>query len=184
MGVTMEERSEGAPVSRVARPARDARTTAIIDLLRAFSTAMERYIEVHGAAHGLHRTDLYALAHVMDAAREGRRLTPGELANALNLSSPATSALLSRLEAVGHVRRSHSTTDRRRVSVEMTDEAVGVGRAIFMPLAEDIAQVVADLSVAEQETVLRFLAGVVEAAANAEGVQSASWHDRRRGNRS
>lgn len=158
------------------------RTTAIIDLLRAFSTAMERYIGVHGAAHGLHRTDLYALAHVMDAARDGRQLTPGELADALNLSSPATSALLSRLEGAGHVRRSHSTTDRRRVSVEITEDAMGVGRAIFMPLADDIAKVVTGLSVSEQETVLHFLAGVVDAA-DAGGGQSASWHDRRRGNR-
>jgi DNA-binding MarR family transcriptional regulator len=179
----MEDRREPKPGGSVPARTRDARTTAIIDLLRAFSAAMERYIEVHGAAHGLHRTDLYALGHVMEAAREGRQLTPGELADALNLSSPATSALLARLEGVGHVRRSHSTTDRRRVSVEMTDEAMSVGRAIFMPLADDIAKVVSALSVSEQDTVLRFLAGVVDAA-NAGGAQSGSWHDRRRGNRS
>lgn len=183
MGVTMDEPGEGLPQDPLPPQARDARTTAIIDQLRAFSTAMERYIGVHGAVHGLHRTDLYALAHVMDAARDGRQLTPGELADALNLSSPATSALLSRLEGVGHVRRNHSTTDRRRVSVEITEEAMGVGRAIFMPLADDIAKVVAGLSVSEQETVLRFLTGVVEAA-DSGGAQSASWHDKRRGNRS
>ena len=143
--------------------ARDPRTDAIIALLRQFTTAMDRYVEVRGLAHGIHRTDLHALGHVMDAARAGRELSPGELAVALNLSSPATSALLTRLERVGHVRRSHSTTDRRRVAVEMTGEAMEVGRAIFLPLGDAIADVVAHLSSDEQETVMRFLADLVEA---------------------
>lgn len=143
------------------------RATAIIDLLRAFTTTMDRYIDVRGGAHGIHRTDLHALAHVMDAARSGEEVTPSGLASALNLSPPATSALLTRLEAVGHVRRTHGAVDRRRVSVEVTGDAMQVGRAIFMPLGLAITEVVEDLTADEQETVLRFLSAVVQATAEA-----------------
>jgi DNA-binding MarR family transcriptional regulator len=157
-GPTATEEADGR------RPwANSERTMAIIDRLRDFTTAMEHYVEVRGAAHGMHRTDLHALGHIMNAARRDEDLTPGRLAAALSLSSPATSALLARLEEAGHVRRTHNTSDRRRVSVEMTDEARAVGRAVFAPLGSSIAQVVESLDADEQDTVLRFLDGIVEA---------------------
>lgn len=143
----------------------DPQTGAIIDLLRAFTTSMNRYVEVRGTAAGMHRTDLHALAHVMDAARAGREITPSELADAVNLSSPATSALLSRLEAAGHVQRSHSASDRRRVTVHISEEAMDVGRTVFMPLALAIAGAIEKLSPAERDTVAAFLSDVVEATA-------------------
>jgi DNA-binding MarR family transcriptional regulator len=123
---------------------------AIIDRLRESTTAMERYVDVRGGAHGMHRTDLHALGHMVNAARRDEHLTPGELASALSLSSPATSALLSRLEQAGHIRRTHSTSDRRRVSFEMTDEARSIGGAVFAPLAKSIAEVVTALDPPEQ----------------------------------
>jgi DNA-binding MarR family transcriptional regulator len=142
---------------------------AIIAQLRGFTTAMDRYIDVHGSRHGLHRTDLHALGHVMDASIRGVQLTPGELAAVLNLSPPATSALLARLESVGHVRRSHSATDRRRVAIEMTDEARRVGREVFAPIGSAVRGVIDELTPEEQYVVLRFLDRVVEAAEGAAG---------------
>lgn len=143
------------------------RVLAIIDRLRDFTTAMEHYVDVRGGAHGMHRTDLHALGHIMNAAGRDEELTPGKLAAALSLSSPATSALLTRLEQAGHVRRVHRASDRRSVSVEMTDEARSVGRAVFAPLASSIADVITALDPAEQDTVLHFLQGVVDATGRA-----------------
>lgn len=140
---------------------------AIVDALRAFTTAMDRYIDVHGGTVGMHRTDLVALAHVMDAGRRGDQMTPTELSSALNLSPPATSALLSRLEAVGHVRRTHSSADRRRVSIEMTDEALGVGRRVFGPLAGEMMATIGGYTRQEQDVVLRFLTDVLAATGRA-----------------
>lgn len=142
---------------------------AIIDRLRAFATALDRYIDTHGGRRGLHRTDLNALGHVMEAGRRGQALAPGELASALNLSAPATSALLARLEAVGHVHRTHSTSDRRRVSIEVTDEALRVGREVFSPIGAAIRAVIAEYDEHERQVVLRFLDDVVEATAAATG---------------
>jgi DNA-binding MarR family transcriptional regulator len=168
-------------------PSQDDPAGAIIGELRAFATALDRYIDAHGGRHGLHRTDLNALGHVMDAGRRGRALTPGELATALNLSAPATSALLARLEAVGHVRRSHSATDRRRVSIELTDEARGVGREVFSPIGAAVREVIARYDAQESEVVLRFLADVVEAtnaAAADDGTSGGGRATRRRPPRS
>ena len=135
--------------SQPRRPQGPALALEIIDALRAFTTEMDRYIDTRGGAVGLHRTDLNALAH------------------ALGLSPPATSAMLRRLESVGHVRRTQSEVDRRRVSVEMTDEAMGVALGIFGPIAGTMREVIGSYSVAERETVLRFLTDAVEAATRA-----------------
>lgn len=153
--------------SQPRRPQGPALALEIIDALRAFTTEMDRYIDTRGGAAGMHRTDLNALAHVLDARRSGGEMSPGELAHALGLSPPATSAMLRRLESVGHVRRTHSEVDRRRVSVEMTDEAMGVALGIFGPIAGTMREVIGSYSVAERETVLRFLTDAVEAATRA-----------------
>ena len=164
-----EQRAGGAAAgAAVARGgAGDPVSAAIVDALRAFTTAMDRYIDVHGGAVGMHRTDLVALGHVMDAGRQGDHLTPTELASALNLSAPATSALLSRLEAVGHVQRTHASSDRRRVSIEMTDDAMAVGRQVFGPLAVEMAGAIDAYGPEERELVLRFLTDVLAATARA-----------------
>jgi DNA-binding MarR family transcriptional regulator len=147
--------------NRDPQPAADL-DEAIIERLREFTTAMDHYIDAHGGRHGLHRTDLNALGHVMDASRRGEDLGPGELAAALNLSAPATSALLARLEGVGHVQRRHSATDRRRVSIQMTDEAMQVGREVFAPIGGAIRDVVTGFTPSEREVVLRFLSEIVD----------------------
>ena len=153
--------------SQAGRPPGPELALEIIDALRAFTTEMDRYIDTRGGAVGMHRTDLNALAHVLDARRSGGEMSPGELAHALGLSPPATSALLRRLESVGHVRRTHSQVDRRRVSVEMTDEAMGVAVGIFGPIATTMRETIGSYSLAERETVLRFLTDAVEAATRA-----------------
>ena len=145
----------------------DAVASAIIDALRSFTAAMDRYIDVHGGAVGMHRTDLVALGHVMEAGRAGVHLTPTELASALNLSAPATSALLTRLEGVGHVQRTHASSDRRRVAIEMTDDAMAVGRQEFGPLAGEMQTAIGAYGRSDQELVLRFLTDILEATARA-----------------
>jgi DNA-binding MarR family transcriptional regulator len=159
----------GRPGQRLGgqRPQGPALALEIIDALRAFATEMDRYIDTRGGAVGLHRTDLNALAHVLEARRSGGELSPGELAHRLSLSPPATSALLRRLESVGHVRRTHSEVDRRRVAVEMTDEAMEVAGGIFGPIGATMRDTIASYSVAERETVLRFLTDAVDAVERA-----------------
>ena len=139
----------------------------LLGLLQRFTVETERYVEAISSRHHLHRTDLNALAAMVAAAREGKTMTPGTLGAALNLSSPATTALVDRLDRAGHLARRRSEKDRRQVHLEMTDSARATGRELFSPLAGAIAPVVGALSPEELRTVVTFMQGVVEATVTA-----------------
>ena len=88
--------------------------------MREFTLESDRYVERVASLHGLHRTDLNALGFLIRPGREANSMTPGKLGEALNLSSPATTALVDRLERSGHVNRQRGQTDRRQVQLAMT----------------------------------------------------------------
>ncbi|WP_051423377.1 MarR family winged helix-turn-helix transcriptional regulator [Arthrobacter sp. MA-N2] len=136
---------------------------ALLGLLQQFTVETDRYVEAVSSSHDLHRTDLNALAAMVAAAREGRTMTPGALRTALNLSSPATTALVDRLDRAGHLARHRSEKDRRQVHLEMTDSARATGSQLFSPLASAIAPVIGALSPEELHTVMTFMQGVIEA---------------------
>lgn len=141
----------------------------VVLLLQRFTQASDRYVESTSQLHATHRTDMNALAAIMRFENSGTPPTPGELAKELSLSSPATTALLDRLERQGHVERLRMDTDRRRVRIRMTDKARTDGRAMFGPLARQMMGVIAQHDGTELELVSRFLteaiAGVDRATA-------------------
>ena len=99
--------------------------------LRIFNLEIERYTQRMSHLHAVHRTDLSAIGFVMDHGGA----TPKDIAEALNLSPSATTAMIDRLERAGHVRRERDAHDRRSVHVEITDQAVAVGSSMFGLLA-------------------------------------------------
>lgn len=144
----------------------------LIGLLRQYSVETDRYIDRFAGRHALHRTDLQALAVMMHASRSGTPLTPGTLGAALNLSSPATTALLDRLAAGGHVVRERSVTDRRRVELSISAVAEEVGAELFGPLTARILEAMNRYSDTEQALVARFLADMVAATVAAREPES------------
>lgn len=138
-----------------------AREVAV--LLQRLTAATARYSDRAGAVRGLHRSDLHALQAVVAARTAGEPpLTPSRLAATLGLTPSATTALLDRLERVGHVWRDHDPVDRRRVGVHMTETAGQEARTIYGPLAARMAAVVAELDPAEVDAVVRFLQAAAE----------------------
>ena len=131
--------------------------------LRGFTNESELYVAAAGREARMHRTDLAGLALVMDRGDTGKTTTPGQLSSALRLSAPATSAMLDRLEHLGHVRRVPHPHDRRSVVVEMTDHAREVGGAMFARLAAHLAPVLGSRSDAELAEIADFLEEVVSA---------------------
>lgn len=125
------------------------------------------YVAAAGREHEMGRTDLTGLTVAMDEEAEGHPVTPGRLSAALQLSAPATSALLDRLERLGHVHRSPHATDRRSVVVEVTEHARAVGSAMFGGLAQHYAPVLADYHEDQLELVAEFLCRVAEATHDA-----------------
>lgn len=119
---------------------RDAGSPAAADLvreLRIFTQEIERYTLRMSHLHTMHRTDLSAIGYVMD--RDGA--TPTDIAEALNLSPSATTAMIDRLERAGHVRRERVESDRRSVMVQITDQALAVGSSMFGLLATHMREV-------------------------------------------
>ncbi len=126
----------------------------LMGLLRQFTTETDRYVDVASERDSLYRTDLHALSIMIGAAQAGLTVTPGLLREELNLSSPATTALVDRLDSAGHVTRRRSDVDRRQVHLEMTDRARTTGAALFAPLARHITGVFDEYS-EEQLALLR-----------------------------
>lgn len=126
-------------------------------LLRQLIVETDRFAEVFAEVHGMHRTDVNALVVIMDSHRRGEPVSPTSLARALHLSAPATTALLNRLEAAGHVTRDRDPADRRRVGLAMASTAMALGEQFFRPLADELSRAWSDYTDEQRGTIRQFL---------------------------
>ncbi len=136
----------------------------LVRALQAFTVESDVFVEVFARAHRLGRTDLNAIMWISTGARDGTPVTVGELAARLGLGAPATSALVDRLEAVGHVERTRDPNDRRRVTIAMRPQALELASDYFQPLGRTMAEAVAGVSDEDLRTtaeVVRKLMGAV-----------------------
>jgi len=126
-------------------------------LLRRLTVELDAVGQRFAIRHGLNRTDVRALVAIMDAARRGESLTAGALGSAVELRSASVTALVDRLERVGHVRRVRDPEDGRRVSLEMSDAAMAAGAEYFGGLQRDLSTAMEGYSDEELSVVRRFL---------------------------
>ncbi len=126
-------------------------------LLRRLTVELDAVGQRFAELHGLNRTDVRALVAVMDAARRGESLSAGGLGSAVELRSASVTALVDRLERVGHVRRVRDPEDRRRVTLEMSEDARAAGAEHFGGLARDLVTAMGDYSDEELAVVRRWL---------------------------
>lgn len=133
------------------------RREQLVALLQDYAGEAERLGQVFAGRHGLHPTDLHALLAVLRAEGVGEPLTPGALGERLGLSTGATTAVVDRLESVGHVRRSRESADRRRVTLRHGEAAESVGAAFFGPLGARMDEVLTGFTDDELDSAARFL---------------------------
>jgi DNA-binding MarR family transcriptional regulator len=126
-------------------------------LLRRLNVELDAVGQWFAELHCLNRTDVRALVAIMDAARRGEALTAGRLGEAVDLRSASVTALVDRLERVGHVRRVRDPEDRRRVGLEMSESAMAAGAEHFGGLARDLAAAMDGYSDEELAVVRRWL---------------------------
>jgi DNA-binding MarR family transcriptional regulator len=103
---------------------------------------------------GLNVVDFQAYGVLL---RHGEPMTPGRLARTTELPSSTTTRVLDRLEAKGLVERRPDPGDRRKTwvhAVPFEDEQVG---AAYGEILRQMDEVHARFSVAELQTVLRYL---------------------------
>ena len=103
----------------------DARRRRAVELLQAFrlyrasEVAMRRRTRDSMA---MGENDLLTLRYLLKAEKEGRVVSPAELARYLGVSTASTTAIIDRLEKSHHVRRGPHPTDLRRIVVTPTVE--------------------------------------------------------------
>ncbi|MEC5179685.1 MarR family winged helix-turn-helix transcriptional regulator [Arthrobacter sp. CG_A4] len=150
----------------------------LVRILQEFTLEANRYVDSAGGRNDMHRTDLNALAVIMKYAAGNKIVTPGVLRKELNLSSPATTALIDRLHSSGHVLRERKGSDRRQVQLHMTPKAFRDGGAMFFPLARHMGAAMAGFTPEELEIATRFMTAMTEATISAaEEAAQAAVHD-------
>jgi len=105
----------------------------------------------------LNETDMRALRYLVAAKNQGQVVTPGSLSDHLNISTAATTKLLDRLAVAGHVERAPHPTDRRAVTVTITQHTHEQVRDSVGRLHAHRFEAAAALTPAEREIVIRFL---------------------------
>ncbi|MFA4840662.1 MAG: MarR family transcriptional regulator [Agrococcus sp.] len=138
----------------------DADVEEVIDLfhaLRRWHQASEAQSEASRRFMKLGENDMRAIRYLMIARREGRIVTSTMLAEHLGITGPSVTKLLDRLEHAGHIRREAHPTDRRALSIVVTDETrdtatSSVGRDHSRRFA-----VAAAMTSAERRAATRFL---------------------------
>ena len=118
--------------------------------VQAFDDAVGRHLELGPA-------DLRCLDWLVDGPK-----TAGQLSAATGLRPAATTALIDRLETKGWVHRVRSEVDRRLVLVQMTAEGHERTWAVYRPLVEEGATLLARFTVAELELMRTHLDAIRE----------------------
>ena len=146
-------------------PADPQRAAALelVHRLREVAVRLEVAMAEFARTSGLHGTDVRALIRLLDAERAGVEAKPSWLAEQLGMTSQATTAVIHRLEAAGHVERLRSRSDGRSARLQVSDAAVDLGWRFFGPLLERMITVTEDLEPSEQALVKNYLTAVTEA---------------------
>ncbi|MDH3009297.1 MULTISPECIES: MarR family winged helix-turn-helix transcriptional regulator [Gordonia] len=137
----------------------------LVHRLRSLTVELELLGSEFAARNVLHATDVRALIALLDRSRAEEVATPGWLAGHLGLNSASTTALIDRLEGRGLVSRARDESDRRRVTLHVTEQAREMGWAFFGPLIDRVRAVADGFSAADLDTVRSFLDQVTDAVA-------------------
>ena len=110
------------------------------------------------AEYGLSATGKQALA-VIEGAREA--LEPSVIAERLIITTGSMTSILDTLERAGLVRRMPHPADRRKLLVDVTDEAIAIVDELLPSLHQRERTIIDDaLTAAEQRTLIALLAKV------------------------
>ena len=129
----------------------------LMNALRGWHEAAERMSKASQRYMRLNETDMKALRYLIAAHNQQRLVTPGMLSAHLGISTASTTKLLDRLERGGHVTRAPHPTDRRALTVAVTDETRADARQTVGRQHAHRFRVAASMSREERDAVIRFL---------------------------
>lgn len=105
----------------------------------------------------LNETDMKALRFLVVSKNQDVVVTPGALAEHLNISTASTTKLLDRLAAAGHIERSPHPTDRRALMITITQHTHERVRDTVGRTHARRFEIAARLTPTEREVVIHFL---------------------------
>lgn len=123
---------------------------------RALSEASRRYMH-------LNDSDMRAIRMIIHAQKQGKVVTPKDIAGEVGISSASTTKLIDRLVAAGHLSRSQHPSDRRTICVEVTAETAQAAHETIGRQHARRFDAAAAMSAEEREVVIRFLTALAEA---------------------
>jgi DNA-binding MarR family transcriptional regulator len=126
----------------------------LLQTLAILTRALEHRL---GADLGLNLTDLAALEQLVTHGP----LTPGDLAARLQVTTPAGTQIVDRLERAGHIRRERQAADRRKVLVIPAPASVARLHDELASLLAGLDAVVADLTPDRRAVIETFLGRIV-----------------------
>jgi len=132
-------------------------TGGIGEQLREISTLSTKFQRHVGHSLLVNDTDLSAMEHLMTDGP----LSPSDLARRLDISTAATTVVVDRLAALGHVHREPHAHDRRKIVVVPTPASVSAAFETLVPMISGIAGVTSSLTGDDRAVVERFLADVI-----------------------
>lgn len=136
----------------MSRGVRAAATANLLAEARALSGEFDRLSLAVAERLGLSHTDLLA----MDLISGDGRVTAGQLATHLHVTTGAITGLIDRLERAGFARRQADGKDRRRVVVAPTAKGERVSE-MFAPLATSLRRATDEYSEKDLATLVEFL---------------------------
>jgi DNA-binding MarR family transcriptional regulator len=127
-------------------------------LVRRVFQLEQRFERRLAAALDVNATDLSAMEHLMERGP----MTPSELATRLEMSTAATTHVIDRLVAVGHVERHPHPVDRRKITVTPAPASVRRAFEELSPMIAGVGDVAAAYTAEEQAVIAGFLSGIAD----------------------
>lgn len=124
----------------------------IVQLSRAFEAHLGEQLTVNA-------TDLAAMEHLITSGPLG----PGELARRLGITPPAVTAVVDRLEELGHATRGPNPADRRGVVVTPAPASARKALSMILPMVGDIDSALDGFDAEQQAVIAEYLDRVVAA---------------------
>lgn len=126
------------------------------ELLREFTQLSRRFERKIEAMTAVNPTDRV----VMETLIQRGPLSPGELAEAVQITPAAMTASVDRLIDMGHVHRDNHPTDRRRVVVTASASSVALIMDELRAMVVDVNGVLADFTEDQLATITAFMESV------------------------
>lgn len=137
-------------------------STEIPLLGRRLAVELEGYGRAFATLHSLGSNEMRALVIIMDSVRSGDPISPKQLSLQLDITTASVTALLDRLESVGHVRRDKHPTDRRSICLWPGEKAMQAGQEFFGGLNQALIARLSQYSKAELEVAARVMVSMIE----------------------